>query len=147
MAPSADCDGYVLAFDFGLRHIGVAGGQTVTGTAGPLTTLTAERGRPRWPELLELVAEWRPVRLLVGLPLNMDGTGSDMSEAARKFARALEQRSGIATELVDERLSTRAAQALARSDSGSRAGSHELAAVLIAETWFAERRGAAPPRD
>lgn len=136
-------DGYVLAFDFGLRHIGVAGGQTVTGTAGPLATLTAEGGRPRWPELLELVESWRPVRLLVGLPLNMDGTESDMSEAARRFASALEKRCGIATELVDERLTTRAAQERARSNSGA----HELAAVLIAETWFADRDAAAPSPD
>lgn len=136
MASPPQPHGYVLAFDFGLRHIGVASGQTITGSAGPLTTLRATGGRPDWPEVLKLIETWRPVRLLVGLPLNMDGTESDMSAAARSFARALEQRSGIATELVDERLSTRAA----RAEAGSQhAGAHDLAARIIAETWLAER--------
>lgn len=123
---------YVLAFDFGLRHIGVAAGQTVTGTASPLTTLRARDGKPDWPELAKLVADWSPARLLVGLPLNMDGTESEMCERARRFAAELERRTGLPTELVDERLTTREA-----NEAG---GTHAHAAALIAETWLNDRR-------
>lgn len=131
MPPSPIETGYVLAFDFGLRHIGVACGQTVTGTAGPLTSLAANDGVPRWNEVLGLIREWRPLRLIVGLPLNMDGTSSDMAERARSFAAQLERRSGVSALMVDERLTTRAARA--------EGGEHALAAVLIAETWLNAR--------
>jgi len=123
---------YVLAFDFGLRHIGVAAGQTVTRTASPVATLRARDGKPDWPELTKLVAEWNPARLLVGLPLNMDGTESEMSERARRFAAELARRTGLPTDLVDERLTTRAA-----TEAG---GTHAHAAALIAETWLNEHR-------
>lgn len=123
---------YILAFDFGLRHIGVAAGQTVTRTAGPVTTLRARDGKPHWPDILNLIGAWSPVRLLVGLPLNMDDTESDLSERARAFAAALEKRTNLPTELVDERLTTRAA-----TEQG---GDHALAAALIAETWLNDQR-------
>lgn len=157
--PQPSASGYVLAFDFGLRHIGVASGQTITGSATPLTTLRARQGRPDWNEVVELVASWQPLRLLVGLPLNMDDSESDMSARARAFAAGLEQRTGIATQLVDERLTSRSAReqehvaAAARAPrnrgrgperarSRAMAGSseHALAAVLIAETWLNQRR-------
>ena len=125
---TASSQGYVLAFDFGLRHIGIAAGQTVTATASPITTLRARDGRPDWDELALLVDHWKPRRLVVGLPLNMDDTESDMSGRARDFAATLERRTGIPTELVDERLTTREA-----THAG---GEHALAAVLIAETWL-----------
>lgn len=126
--------GYVLAFDFGLKHIGVAVGQSVTGTASGLTTLAARAGKPDWPALVALVREWRPVQLIVGLPLNMDGTESDMSARARHFANRLTGETGIPVQLVDERLTSYAAR------EGNPARTHEHAAVLIAEAWF-ERRG------
>jgi putative Holliday junction resolvase len=124
-------DGYVLAFDFGLRNIGVAVGQPVTGTASPLITLRARDGSPDWAEVEQLVADWRPTILLVGLPLNMDDTESEMSELARSFATKLAKRCDLAIEMVDERLTTRAA---AQVDP---ARAHEVAAVLIAQTWLA----------
>lgn len=132
--PVPSADGYLLAFDFGLRHIGVAAGQTVTATAGPLTTLSARQGKPDWATVASLIREWSPRHLLVGLPLNMDGTESDMSERARKFAAELERRTALPVTLVDERLTTREAQGL----DADRA--HELAAVLIAETWLNGQR-------
>lgn len=128
----AGSGGYVVAFDFGLRHIGVAAGQTITATASPVTTLHARGGRPAWDEVRELVRTWSPFLLLVGLPLNMDDTESDMSANARSFASELERRCGIATELVDERLTTR--------EASSRGGDHALAAALIAETWLNQHR-------
>ncbi|MCB1683547.1 MAG: Holliday junction resolvase RuvX, partial [Pseudomonadales bacterium] len=108
----ADPTGYVLAFDFGLRFIGVACGQTITGTASPLTTLKARDGQPDWSVLQSIVAEWRPVLLLVGLPLNMDDTESGMSERARAFATSLERRTNTPVALVDERLTSRSAKSL-----------------------------------
>jgi len=120
----------VLAFDFGLKHIGVATGQTLTASATPLTTITAREGAPDWKAVRELVEEWRPAVLVVGLPLNMDGTESDMSARARKFAGRLARETGVKVELVDERLSSFEARNLAQDDN------HAVAAALIARTWL-----------
>ena len=122
--------GYVLAFDFGLRNIGVAVGQPVTRTASPLTTLKATDGKPNWPELTALVDEWQPSTLLVGLPLNMDDTESDLSELAREFADRLKRRFKLPVKMVDERLTTFEAQRVDPEHA------HEVAAVLIAQTWL-----------
>jgi putative holliday junction resolvase len=124
----------VLAFDFGLRHIGVAVGQTVTGTASPVATLGARDGVPDWARVHALVATWRPDALLVGLPLNMDGSESEMSARARGFARRLAEKTGHPCSLVDERLTTREARSL---DAGR---VHEIAAVMIAESWLEAQR-------
>jgi putative holliday junction resolvase len=138
-------EGFVLAFDFGLRHIGVASGQTITGTASPLVTLRAEQGRPDWQAVDQLVRTWRPHRLLVGLPLNMDDSDSEMAGRAREFAAKLQRRTGTRVTLVDERLTTREARQQGRP---ARAGStrpppasHQRAAVLIAETWLRDGVG------
>lgn len=120
----------VLAFDFGLKHIGVASGQTLTASATPLTTIAARGGDPDWKNVRELVAEWRPAVLLVGLPLNMDGTESDMSARARRFAGKLARETGVTVELVDERLSSFEARHLDPDDN------HAVAAALIARTWL-----------
>jgi putative Holliday junction resolvase len=124
--------GYVLAFDFGLRHIGVAVGQTVTGTATPLTTLAARNGKPDWAALSSLVDHWRPAVMLVGLPLNMDGSESDMSARARRFADRLATLTEARVELVDERLTSHAVRAAGPQRA------HEEAAVLIAESWLGD---------
>lgn len=129
-----DAEGYVVAFDFGLRFIGVACGQTITGTASSLTTLKARDGRPDWAQLQSIITQWRPMRLLVGLPLNMDDTESDMSERARAFATSLERKTRVPVELVDERLTSRSAKSLDPQDL------HGVAAVLIAETWLNGQR-------
>ena len=131
--------GYVLAFDFGLRHIGVAVGQSITSTANPLKTLEARNGRPDWAEIDEMIRQWQPAFLLVGLPINMDDSESEMSGRARQFGAALARRSAREVQMVDERLTSYASR---QADSGR---SHEMAAVLIAETWLAEPdRGTTP---
>jgi len=136
--------GYLLAFDFGLKHIGIAVGQTVTGTANPLQTLKARNGKPDWDDLAALVGQWQPGLLLIGLPLNMDDSESDMSQRARRFAAALSRRTGIEHEMVDERLSSFAAQEITSGDghriSGHGSAAHSIAAALIAETWLNQRR-------
>ncbi len=135
----------VMAFDFGLRQTGVAVGQTITLSARGVATLNCRDGKPRWPEVTALVDEYAPNVLLVGLPLNMDGTPSTMSEAARAFAQKLSERCKLPAEMHDERLTTRSARSdlEAARASGRARSDHELAACLIAESWMRERaRGA-----
>ena len=117
-----------LAFDFGLKYIGVAVAEHRHGTATALSTVGARDGVPMWDRLDVLVREWRPEGFVVGLPLNMDGTESDMSDAARRFGARLERRYGVGVEFVDERLST--------FEAAQRGGSHDTAASIIAETWL-----------
>ena len=122
----------VLAFDFGLRNIGVATGQAITRTAGEVTTLKARGGVPDWTAVDALIRDWRPDLLLVGLPLNMDATMSAMARRAARFAKHLGARSGIAVEMVDERLSSFEARGLS-SDLDDQ---HAIAARLIAESYL-----------
>ena len=125
----------MLAFDFGLRHIGVATGQTITRTATPLTTLRARDGVPDFDEIRALIDEWKPGQLIVGLPLNMDDTDNHITTRARRFARRLEGRFGLPVALTDERLTSRAAaEALEAPHTDQR--THSYAAMLIASTWL-----------
>ena len=117
-----------LAFDFGLKYIGVAVAERRHGTATAITTFKAREGVPVWDRLDTLVRDWQPEGFVVGLPLNMDDSESDMSAAARRFGARLGRRYGIGVEFVDERLST--------FEALQRGGSHETAALIIAETWL-----------
>lgn len=96
----------LLGFDFGTRQIGVAVGQTLTRQARPLCNLNARDGIPQWEQIAALLAEWQPQALVVGLPLNMDGSPSDMSLRAKKFANRLHGRYGLPVHTHDERLTT-----------------------------------------
>ena len=124
---------YYLGFDFGTTKIGVAVGQKITGTATPLGVITARDGKPDWPAVDAMVNEWKPKLMVVGLPLNMDGTTSDMSEAAEKFGRRLHGRYGLPVEMADERLSTFEAREIMEGEGGD---VDAIAARLILETWF-----------
>ena len=123
-----------LALDFGLSRIGVAVLEPRLATASPLRELKARHGKPVWAALDALVQAWRPEGFIVGLPLNMDGTESEMSASARRFALALSRRYGVDTQFADERLST--------FEAAARGGGHATAAQVIAETWLNEQ----PPR-
>jgi len=125
-------DAVVLGFDFGMARIGIAVGQRITRTASPLFVLRARDGTPDWRVIERVISEWRPERLIVGLPLNMDGTGSDMSRLAEKFGRRLEGRFGLPVDMVDERLTSRAA----RDYAGEGEWLDAIAAKLILETWL-----------
>ena len=92
-----------LAFDYGLASIGVAYGQSMTGTAQPLTPLKARDGIPDWQLIGKLIEEWRPSQCIIGLPLNMDGSESEISRRARKFGDRLKGRFGVIIEFMDER--------------------------------------------
>ena len=135
-----DPSAFILAIDFGLTNIGVAVGQKITNTASELTTLKAKNGHPNWTEVRELVKTYSPSLLLVGYPLNMDGSESEMSERVQKFKARLEQETNTSTKLIDERLSTREAKTLSenRSLKNRRLKIHETSACLIAQTWLNE---------
>ncbi|MEN3752481.1 Holliday junction resolvase RuvX [Mangrovibacter yixingensis] len=132
--------GTILSFDFGTRSIGVAIGQKITGTARPLAALKAKDGVPDWEQIGRLLKEWQPDFLVVGLPLNMDGTEQPLTTRAKKFANRLHGRFGITVELHDERLSTVEARAGLFEQGGFKAldkGSVDSAsAVVILESWF-----------
>lgn len=133
----------VLAIDFGLRNMGIAVGNTLSGTAQPLAVINAREGVPDWAALSQLLDEWRPQRVLVGLPLNMDGTHSELAQKAEKFARRFEGRFGMSVTMVDERLSSREAKndALAAGHHGDFSAEpidHHAAAIILT-TWLNDR--------
>ena len=136
-------DEVLLAFDYGSRRIGVAVGQTTTGTASPAGVIPVA-GTPDWAALERCVREWSPARLLVGLPYNMDGTETLLTGTCRGFGKELSRRFGLPVEFVDERLTSAAAQADLRDARRSGARTRRVtredidanAARLILETWL-----------
>jgi len=98
--------GGVLAFDFGLRRIGVAVGDWETRLAHPLETIEGEANDQRFGRIARLIDEWKPCELVSGLPLFMDGTEHDLTRRARRFANQLNGRFGLPVALVDERLTS-----------------------------------------
>jgi putative Holliday junction resolvase len=130
----------LLAFDYGLRHIGVAVGQTLISSSNPAGIVRARDGGPDWNTIAKLINEWQPQLLLVGLPLNMDGTDSPMSLRARKFSRQLHEKYKIAVELVDERLSSFAAkqarkEAQSSIDFGKDTVDAEAACIILQDYY------------
>lgn len=140
--PETKPGGYVLGFDFGLRRIGVAVGQTATCTASSLETISHGQ-KPDWAAIDRLITEWKPSTLLIGLPLGADGEETKMSQAARRFGAALIKRYPLKLEFADERLSSRAAGdrfiemrasgAARRKDAGQL---DAMAAQIILENWL-----------
>src|SRR5690606_5155115 len=130
----------ILAFDYGTQNIGLAVGQDLTRTADELPPLKAKDGIPNWDAVATLLADWRADLAIVGLPLNMDGSESELSTRARKFANRLHGRFGIKVDLVDERLSTFSAkgEAMGRGHRGNYARKpvDSIAARLLLEAWF-----------
>jgi putative Holliday junction resolvase len=134
----------VLAFDFGTRRIGVAVGNTVTRTAQALTTITDADERARYAAIANLVAQWQPQGLVVGVPVHADGTSHAMTARAKGFARELRHRFGLSVHFADERHTTALAQsALDRVGAGrkGRAARDEIAAQLILQGWFDDGGG------
>ena len=144
--PEATQHKRLLGFDFGLKQIGVASGQTLTSSATGLTILKAVDGIPKWDQVEKLLKEWRPDLVVVGLPLNMDDSESDLSNRARKFARRLQGRFAVEVEMVDERLTSREAKSIGR-DQGTQdlTKIDHIAASLILQSWLdAPSIGTAP---
>lgn len=136
----------VLGFDYGLSRIGVALGNTETSLATPLCAFNRKNQQPPWLEIEKLIQEWRPNRLVVGKPLYNDGSKSDFTEQAEKFARQLSGRFTLDVDLVSEQLSSLEAEQ--RLKSSRQAGRKKpikkeeidkLAAAIIVESWLAKQ--------
>ena len=129
-----------LGFDFGMKNIGVAVGQELTKTANPLTVIKAREGIPNWDQIKTLLDQWSPQLLVVGLPLNMDGSEQEMTAAARRFGNRLNGRFHIPVDWQDERLTTFEAldQLGIRSkmQSNKRGDVDLISAQLILQSWL-----------
>jgi putative Holliday junction resolvase len=147
-APSSAAPLLALGLDYGERRIGVAAGDTLTGSARPLGTVQAVAGRPDWSALARYAREWQPRVLVVGVPYNMDGTPTRLTDAAREFAAEAGRRFALEVVTVDERLSSREAEDILRRQraSGERkrrvraADVDPVAACVLLEQWL-RRRG------
>ena len=138
----------IMAFDFGTQKTGMAVGSSLIESATPLPLFPMKDGIPNWDNLLKLVKQHQPNVFLVGLPLNMDDSESELSARARKFARRLRHQTNIETWMVDERLTTREArdeldhyQAQGR---GKKLSADSLAATLFIESWYRNPEGVTP---
>lgn len=103
--------GTILAFDFGLKRIGVAVGESLLRRANALATIEAESNEARFQAIARLIEEWQPTLLVVGLPFRLDGAEHEMTARCRRFANQLHGRFGIPVALTDERLTSAAAEA------------------------------------
>ncbi|WP_127471129.1 Holliday junction resolvase RuvX [Thiomicrorhabdus aquaedulcis] len=104
--PNTVVKGVVLAFDFGLRRIGVAVGQTITQTASPAAIVNSKDGQPDWAHITKLFAQWQPSAILVGLPLHLDGREQALTQPARKFGQRLSGRYQKPVFFIEEQLSS-----------------------------------------
>lgn len=130
-----------LCFDFGTQWMGVAVGQSVTGSASPLKPLRAKDGIPNWDDIDHLVTQWQPNQFIVGIPRNMDGSMSEMGLRANKFKNRLHGRFGLPAHGWDERLTSFEAKGILLNQDRRRRDFKNrdldsLAAQLIFESWF-----------
>jgi len=135
----------LMGFDYGIQRTGIAIGKQLTGIATPHTTLTSKQGQPDWESISRLIKEWRPQKLIVGLPLYLDQTESDLTKAARRFANRLHGRYGLPVETIQEQLSSREAEQRlkqarqqGRKKKIQKSDIDQLAAAIILESWLAE---------
>lgn len=133
----------LIAFDYGTKRIGSAYGQAITGQARPLEPIKNSDQGPHWQTIENLIKKWGPEALIVGLPLNMDGTEQNTSSLAREFAEQL-ARFKLPVHLIDERLSTTAAKEALFEEGGYRALQKQsvdcMAAKIILESWISQNR-------
>jgi len=130
--------GVVLGFDYGAKRIGVAIGQALTGSARPLTILKARADKPDWTAISQLIEQWQPVALVVGLPVHMDGTAHDITARAQRFGNQLTGRYNLPVHYADERLTTYAANQELREQGKTGEPDDALAAQLILQGWLDE---------
>ena len=132
--------GAVLAFDFGEQRVGVATGEISLGIPHALTVISAEDNDSRFARIAELIAEWQPVLLVVGVASHPDGAIHETGRLARRFGQRLHGRFNLPVEFVDERLTSHAAETALR-EVGMRADRRAAmldaaAAAEILRTWF-----------
>jgi putative holliday junction resolvase len=135
----------VMGFDFGTKSIGIAIGQELTGSATSLKAVKAQDGIPNWEHIALQVNEWQPDLMVVGLPLNMDGTPQEVTFKAKKFANRLHNHYGIPVHTQDERLTTADAKARLFASGGyknlGKGNVDNMSAVIILESFFASSYG------
>ncbi len=124
----------LLCFDCGKKRIGAAVGQTITATASELEIIKSINGKPDWESISRLIKEWSPDRLVVGKPLQLDGSRQEMTDIAERFSRQLEGRYHLPVDLIEEQLSSYEA----RRELKSTRELDAVAARLILETWLSE---------
>lgn len=135
-----------MGFDYGTKRIGVAVGQEITQTVTPLTTLDCPRNKPNWQAISELLQQWQPQLLVVGLPLHMDGSEQPLTQAARRFGNQLKGRYNLPVEMVDERLSSVEAEEQLRNSPAPqnikrrKESIDKIAAQLILQTWLDQQQ-------
>lgn len=131
---------FILGFDYGTKRIGVAVGQLVTKTARPLAMIKADNGKPHFETLAKLLKVWQPSALVVGIPLNMDGTEQAITHGARAFAEMLRNQFHLPVHEMDERLTTKAARENLFAEGGFKALQNgqvdAVAAQLILQNWL-----------
>ena len=134
--------GTIIAFDFGYRRIGVAVGQTITGSATPLAVVMVTN-QPDWQAISVIIKEWKPAAIVVGLPIDKDGGETELSRAARRFGRRLHGRFGLPVSFEDERLTSVSAEqrfvdARARGEMRRKDAAFKdaIAAQIILENWL-----------
>jgi putative Holliday junction resolvase len=132
----------LLGFDYGSKRIGVAVGQELTRSATGLRTLHNNHSGPDWPAIAELIREWQPELLVIGMPHNMDDSPHPLAEVVQNFGKQLEQRYNLPVVWIDERLSSLEAEAQLAHSSHSRTSKRDkanidkLAAAIILQTWL-----------
>lgn len=140
LAAKLDCDAY-LGFDFGNKKIGVAVGYADTGIASPLQTIRSLNQTPDWQKISQLIAEWRPIGLVVGISRQDDGSDNIVTPRMQKFCRQLNGRYNLPVHQIDETLTTFAAKQMLYDDLKVSAAKlwavqDQLAAQIILQSWF-----------
>lgn len=129
----------LLGFDFGEKRIGVATGQTITRSAHALVTLEARQGTPDWRCVAELIKEWQPGALVVGIPYHMNGSEQTTTLAAERFCRRLEGRFQLPVYRAEERFSSIQAESLLKERGESADKIDAYAAQIILESWLQQK--------
>lgn len=131
----------LLGFDFGTKRIGVAVGQELTGSARALETLNSPDGGPDWAGISRLIEQWQPAALVLGLPLNLDGSDHEITRLARRFGNRLRGRYNLPVYTIDERLSsTEAELLLAEKGRFDKADVDKVAAQVILQSWLEQQK-------
>ena len=124
----------IIAFDYGEKKIGVAVGQTSTNTSSPLQIIFNKENKTNWISISSLLDEWKPDLILIGKPLNMDGSDSEIMKKVDKFYKELKSIYDADIEFVDERLTTFEAREILKDEKQDNVDAH--AAKILIDNWF-----------